>query len=260
MKRRKFVQSSLLTASAMVAGKAISQGNKNMDEKRAMIEWREYEMHFGASESELHNYFQNALIPALNKYGVKNVGVFKEWSKSEPVKIYLLAAYPSWDDYLQIISKVRADEAYKASSASYMKLPADKFPFTRYKSKFMTAFEGMPQLVAPAKEPRIFELRTYEGYNEDALARKIKMFNKEEFVIFYRTKLTPVFFGEVIAGDDMPCLTYMVTFTNMEERDRNWSAFGNDPDWKKVSSDPEYANTVSRITKIFLEPVSYSQV
>jgi hypothetical protein len=260
MKRRNFVRSSLVTASALVSGTAFSQKNPNPADQKALIELREYEMHFGTSENELHNYFQNAMIPALNKYGVKNVGVFKEWSKSEPVKIYLLVAYPSWDDFLSIHSKIKTDEAYNNASASYMKLPPDKFPYARYKSKFMIAFDGMPQLIAPKKEPRIFELRTYEGYNEDALARKLKMFNKEEFTIFYRTKLTPVFFGEVIAGQDMPCLTYMITFSNMEARDKNWAAFGNDPDWKRVSSDPEYANTVSRITKIFLEPLPYSQV
>jgi hypothetical protein len=64
----------------------------------------------------------------------------------------------------------------------------------------------------------------------------------------------------VLAGDQMPCLTYMLVFENMEERDRNWAAFGNDPDWKRVSAAPEYANTVSKITKIFLEPMGYSQI
>jgi hypothetical protein len=260
MERRKFMRSSLVTASALAAGQAYSQKSSNADEQKALIELREYEMHFGTSENELHNYFQNALIPALNKYGVKNVGVFKELSKSEPVKVYLLIAYSSWNDYLSINARLKTDEAYKTSSAAYMKLTADKFPYTRYKTKLMIAFDGLPQMIAPKKEPRIFELRTYESYNEDALARKIKMFNKEEFTIFYRTRLTPVFFGEAIAGDDLPCLTYMVVFANMEERDKNWAAFGGDPDWKRVSADPEYANSVSRITKIFLEPLAYSQV
>ncbi|HLK28027.1 MAG TPA: NIPSNAP family protein [Puia sp.] len=258
MKRRKFVQSSLLAASTLATGSTFSQ--KNPDEQKAILELREYEMHFGTSENELHNYFQNALIPSLNKFGAKNVGVFKELGKSEPVKIYLLVTYPTFNDFVTFNTKLKTDDSYKSASAGYMKLTADKFPYTRYKSKLMIAFDGLPQLAVPKKEPRIFELRTYEGYNEDALARKIKMFNKEEFTIFYRTKLTPVFFGEVIAGQEMPCLTYMVTFANMEERDKNWGAFANDPDWKRVSADPEYANTVSRITKIFLEPVAYSQV
>ena len=94
MKRRNFMQSSLLAGSALLAEKSFSQKNQNPDDQKALLELREYEMHFGGSESDLHNYFQNALIPALNKLGVKNVGVFKELSKSEPTKIYLLIAYP----------------------------------------------------------------------------------------------------------------------------------------------------------------------
>jgi NIPSNAP len=260
MQRRKFVKSSLLAATALTTGSKGLLATQKPAGQKALFELREYEAHFGTNENDLHNYFQQALIPAYNKYGVKNVGVFKETSKSEPAKIYLLIAYSSWEDYPSINTQVKSDPDFKKASADYMKLLPEKIPFTRYTGKLMIAFDGLPQLIVPAKETRIFELRTYEGYNEDALARKIKMFNDEEFKIFYRTKLNPVFFGEVIAGKDLPCLTYMVTFRSMDERDKNWADFGADADWKRISALPEYASTVSRITKIFLEPMPYSQV
>jgi hypothetical protein len=259
MQRRNFVKSSLIAATALTTGKPL-HASQNPAQQKALLELREYEIHFGASENDLHNYFQHALIPALNKYGVKNVGVFKETSKSEPAKIYLLITYASFETFPVINAQIKTDDDFKKASTDYMKLPAEKVPFIRYTSKLMIAFDGLTQLAVPAKEPRIFELRTYESANEDAAARKIKMFNDEEFKIFYRTKLTPVFFGEVIAGKDLPCLTYMITFSNMEEREKNWAAFGADADWQRVSALPEYANTVSRITKIFLEPLAYSQV
>jgi hypothetical protein len=258
MERRKFVRSSLIAASALTAGSSFAA--QKPEDRKALIELREYEIHFGTNENDLHNYFQNALIPAYNKYGVKAVGVFKETGKSEPAKVYLLIPYPTWDVYPTINAQVKSDADFKNASADYTKLPPEKNPYSRYTGKLMIAFDGMPQLVVPQKQPRIFELRTYEGYNEDALARKIKMFNEEEFRIFYRTKLNPVFFGEVVAGKDLPCLTYMVTFRNMEERDKNWADFGADADWKRISALPAYANSVSRITKIFLDPTSYSQV
>ena len=260
MQRRKFMKASLLAASALTAGAPSLQASPKPATQKALLELREYETHFATSENDLHNYFEHALIPAFNKYGVKNVGVFKETSKSEPTKIYLLIAYSSWDEFPSVNAQVKADADFIKASADFMKLPAEKVPYIRYISKLMIAFDGLPQLIAPPKKPRIFELRTYESANEDAAKRKIKMFNDEEFKIFYRTKLTPVFFGEVIAGKDLPCLTYMVTFKNMEEREKNWAAFGADADWKRVSALPEYANNVSRITKIFLEPTAYSQV
>jgi hypothetical protein len=260
MQRRRFVKTSLLAASAISAKVLPLGGPTDPAGKKSLYELREYEAHFGTNENDLHTYLEKALIPALNRFGVNHVGVFKELGKSDPAKIYLLIAYPSWDDLPVINTQLKTDPEFRRASAVYDQLPAEKFPYTRYKTKLMIAFDNQPQMIIPAKGSKIFELRTYEGYNEDALRRKMKMFNDEEFTIFDRTKLNRVFFGEVIAGNDMPCLTYMISFASMDEHDRNWAAFGADPDWQRISKAPEYANSVSRITKIFLEPVVYSQL
>lgn len=249
----------MITTSALAAGQLAFAGNTKAA-KKELYEFREYEMHFGGSQNTLHQYFEKALIPALNKHGVKTVGVFRELGKTEPAKIYLLIVYPSFEDYLPINNKLKTDEELKSNSAAYTQVPAEKPLYNRIKTWLLVAFDGVPAIKIPAKEPRIFELRTYESYSEDAGRRKIKMFNDEEFPIFYRTKLTPVFFGEAIAGDNLPCLTYMITFKNMEERDKNWAAFSADADWKRVSSEAQYANTVSNIRRVFLEPLPYSQV
>jgi len=93
--------------------------------------------------------------------------------------------------------------------------------------------------------------------------KKIEMFNKAgEIAIFRRVGLTPVFFGEAVIGEMRPNLTYMLTFDDMAEHDKNWKSFGSDPDWKKISSMPEYADSkiVSRITRTFLAPCAASQV
>ena len=259
MERRKFLQSSLVTTSALAAGQLAFAGTEKAP-KKEFYELRQYYIKFGSSQNTLHQYFEKALIPALNKQGVKTVGVFRETGKTEPPVIYLLIVYPSFEDYLPINNKLKADDEFKANSAAYNQVPAEKPLYTRIHTSLLIGFDGLPAMKVPAKEQRIFELRTYEGYSEDAVRRKIKMFNDEEFPIFYRTKLTPVFFGEAIAGENLPCLTYMITFKDMEERDKNWAAFSADADWKRVSSAPEYANTVSNIRRVFLEPLPYSQV
>ena len=259
MQRRKFLQSSVIAASAITTGLS-ARATNDKNSVKEMYELREYNMHFGVDQSQLETYFRTALIPAYNKYGVKTIGVFKELSKSEPPKIYLFIPFASMDDYLSVTAKVKADDEYIKNSQAYNSITPDKPVYNRYSSSFMIAFDGIPKMVVPAMTPRIFELRTYESYSEDAARRKLKMFNEGEFPIFYRTKLNPVFFGEVISGKNLPCLTYMITFKDIEERDKNWAAFIADPDWKKLSSDPQYANTVSNIIKIFLEPTAYSQV
>jgi len=255
MERREFIQKSVLATTALSAGIPINTNSDNASKE--FIELRVYE---SRSSQNLESYFSKALIPALNRLGVKKIGAFSEIGKSEPAKSYLLIAYSSMEDYAKINSQLKKDSDYMLASQEYNQLPVDQAPYFRYDTSLMIAFDGQPKLTAPELKPRIFELRTYEGYSDDAVRRKLKMFNESEFVIFNRTKLTPVFFGEVIAGKNLPCLTYMITFKNMEERDANWKAFGADPEWQKISKAPEYANTVSKIYKTFLEPLPYSQI
>lgn len=224
---------------------------------KEVYELRVYEITMG-SIGAFDEYVSGALIPALNRHGVKHVGVFREIGKNEPAKIYILIPYASMDAYGKSRNTLALDKTYQNASQAYNKL--EKPVFFRYEVRLMLAFDGLPSLVVPQKGERIFELRTYQGYNDDAVARKIRMFNQGEVEIFNETRLNPVFFGEVIAGDDLPCLQYMITFKNMEERDNNWKAFGAHPDWARMSKDPQYANSVSKIVRVFLEPVSYSQL
>jgi hypothetical protein len=105
-------------------------------------------------------------------------------------------------------------------------------------------------------------LRIYESHNERAGLKKIEMFNKGELDIFKRDGLTPVFFGEAIAGSLMPNLTYMLVFPDDEARQGAWKKFIADPEWVKLKSIPEYADKeiVSRITNLILTPASYSEI
>ena len=257
MERRKFLKASALTTAALTGGTfdGFSEGRAK---SKQVYELRIYTMAWGTGA--LDEYLSKALIPTLNKMGIKNIGVFGESGKSEPVKVYVLIPYASFEEYGKTILALRGDEEFDKSAAAYNQLAPDQKPFDRYETSLLLAFDGLPKMIVPQNIQRIFELRIYEGYSEDAVRRKIKMFNEGEFDIFYRTSLNPVFFGEMIAGKTMPCIAYMITFKDMTERDKNWGAFGGDAEWQKISKDPQYANTVSRIHKIFLEPASYSQI
>ena len=147
-----------------------------------------------------------------------------------------------------------------AAKAYFENVGMDKPMFEKISIYLAKGFAGHPSLKLPITNPgRIYEWRTYEAYNEDALKRKIAMFNDEELKIFDTVGLHNVFFGEVLAGENTPCLSYMVSFENMAERDANWVKFQANPDWKRISADPKYANSHSRTVRKFLEPTSYSQ-
>ena len=85
------------------------------------------------------------------------------------------------------------------------------------------------------------------------------MFNAGgEVVLFEKLGFNAVFYGEVIAGSNMPNLMYMTTHANKEARDANWKNFVDAPEWKKMSSLPKYQGNVSHIDIFFLYPTAYS--
>jgi hypothetical protein len=257
MERRKFITTTAAVTGALAAG-ASNVMARSLELTKEIYELRVYQLAWGTGM--LDEYLSKALIPALNRLAVKNVGVFTEIAKSEPAKVYVLIPHKSFEEYGKVMLNLSKDQTYINARQSYDQILPDQKVYDRFESSLLLAFDGLPQLVVPKNSTRIFELRIYEGYSEDAVRRKVKMFNEGEFDIFYRTKLNPVFFGEMLIGKQMPCLAYMVTFKDMAERDKNWEAFGKDPEWQKISKDPQYANTVSRIYKTFLEPVFYSQI
>lgn len=258
MKRRDFIQRSVLTTAAL-GGVSAAQAGSDQSKNKEYYEFRVYRM-ARSGQGALDKYLSGVLIPAMNKAGVKNIGVFSELGKSEPANLYVLIPYTSLSDLVSIRSFLEQDNEFRKASEEYDRLPVEQAAYARYDSSLMIAFDGWPRIVVPPAGPRLFELRTYEGYSEDAVRRKIRMFNLSEFEIFNRVKLNSVFFGENLVGKNLPSLTYMLAFSNMEERDANWKAFIQDPEWQRISKLPEYANTVSRIEKTFLLPTPYSQV
>jgi hypothetical protein len=223
-------------------------------------ELRVYSMKRGGPASGLHNYLEKALMPALNREGVKNIGVFEEYGMSQPAKFYLLIPYKSMSSYETIHANLKTDKTFLNASKEYNELSQEVFPYERVEVSHFRAFDGIPQLIKPTGGSMLFELRTYESYSEDAARRKRKMFNEGEIEIFAKTGLHSVFYGEKLAGPQMPALTYMLAFKDMEERDANWAKFVSHPDWKILSGLDEYANSVSDIKRTFLKPLGYSQL
>jgi hypothetical protein len=122
---------------------------------------------------------------------------------------------------------------------------------------------GLPRLERPdASKPRLFNLRTYESHNERAARKKVEMFDKAELAIFRRVGLTPVFFGEAVAGPGMSNLTYLLVFPDDAARQAAWARFRDDPESQRLRAVPEYADKeiVSHITNRILTPAPYSEI
>jgi len=235
--------------------------------QREFYELRAYNYQDASAEQRLDNYLGNALLPALHRAGIKQVGVFKTSPKdtSTTRRILVLIPYRSLNDLDRIESTLDKDQRYLSAASDYINAAHDNPPYQRMEKTILKAFSGMPQLKKPAlkgdKKNFVYELRSYEGATEKLYRTKVKMFNDgDEVGIFNRLGFNAIFYAEVLAGKAMPNLMYMTSFENMEERDKHWKAFGEDAAWNKLKADKQYDNTVSHSDTWFLYPAEYSDL
>jgi hypothetical protein len=218
-------------------------------------------------EIRLEQYLQQAYIPAMHRAGIKYVGVFKPVTQQDSDrKIYVLTPFSSLDRLAGIEQHLQADTKYLADGKDYIDADYKNAPYNRIESIILQAFPGMPSIEVPAaltavKADRVYELRSYESPTEKYNFSKVRMFNVgDEIGLFKRLNFNAVFYAEVISGSHMPNLMYMTTFNSRADRDKHWTAFGNDPQWKTLTATDEYKNNVSHADIIFLHPTDYSDL
>ena len=266
MKRRSFVKSTLLSGAAATVLPAVSVAAEaiSLPEKASeYYELRTYMLKNDTQQKLVEDYFQYAAIPALNRIGVKHVGVFTELRPEGQTKIFVLTTYNSLAQLGHIADQIANDAEWQSKGAAYLNAPASAPAYERIESSLMKAFKNFPVLTAPAKNTRLFELRQYQSASEAAGKKKIEMFNDQgEIDIFKRLGFNPVFWGETIIGPQRPNLTYMITFDDLAAKDAHWKSFVADAQWTKISAVPEYADAllVNKITSTLLVPTAYSQI
>lgn len=223
--------------------------------------------HFSSPSQEkaMDNYFENALLPALHRAGIKNVGVFKSWANdtSADKLMYVITPLKSLDRLVRLPDQLQKDQKYVSGAEPFLNADPKNPAYSRMETIVLTAFPLAPQLTLPSlkalKKERVYELRSYESATEEKLHNKVRMFNEGgEIDLFKRLNFNAIFYGEVMAGSKMPNLMYLASFENKADREEHWKTFVNDPFWKKLSSMPEYQNNVSHIDIQFLHPTDYS--
>lgn len=217
-----------------------------------------------AQQKLITNYWQEAAIPAYNRMGIRPVGVFTELEDSPTNGIYVLIPCDSLDIFAAIPARLAADDVYQKAAAEYLSRPKSSPAYERIESSLNVAFAGMKKLAVPPSlaenKPWIFELRIYQSPSESKGINKVQMFNSGEIPLMQETGLCPVFFAQTLVGSQMPNLVYMVSGPNREEHQKHWEAFFGAPVWKKLKSDPQYQNNVSRVISIFLKRTGGSQI
>ncbi|RYE36315.1 MAG: NIPSNAP family containing protein [Sphingobacteriaceae bacterium] len=262
MNRKSFIKTAMIAGTATAAG-TVSAKNSMQKQHQEFYELQVYSLKNPQQQKLVEDYLQQAAIPALNKLGSKSIGVFTEMKPAtDQTRIFVLIPYESLDAYLKVHDNLLKDAKYQQAGAPYLQASITDPAYERIESSLLQAFTTAPKLVLPEKKQRFFELRRYENPTEISGKKKIQMFNEGgETKIFKDLGFHPVFFAETLIGEMRPNLTYMITFDSMEDHDAKWKAFGSNPDWKRISTSPEYPDKiVSRITSTFLNPTAYSQI
>ena len=259
MERREFVTSAIAMAGAAFSG---GEGRAMAQSTQEFYQLRKYTLQNGPQLALTQNYFAQALIPALNRMSMTPIGAFKLDIGPETPTYYLLIPASSVEALAMLDARLAEDAEFIKASAPFWGAPSSAPAFVRIEISLMSAFAGWPKLVAPKKEKRIFQLRTYESAGHAAHIHKVQMFNEAEIAIFTKSGLTAVFFGDTLVGSRMPSLTYMLTFADVPDLIKKWSVFAADPAWKDLShrpgnTDPEI---VSNISNLYLSPLDCSQI
>jgi hypothetical protein len=264
MNRRNFLGTTLgASALAALSAPRTIRGAESASAQE-YYELRVYHLAPESDGARLHSYLEKALIPGLNRIGIKPVGVFGEIEPKDGKAVHVLIPYATLDTFASVNARLGADSAYQKAGAEHLGSPKSDPAFTRIESSLMLAFAGLPRMDLPVwsreKRPRIFELRTYESHSEPKAAKKVEMFNAGEVEIMRDVGLGPIFFGQTLVGGSLPNLVYMVSGENREDHKKHWGGFGAHPIWNKLKNDPQYADTVSKIRNVFLAPAAYSQI
>jgi hypothetical protein len=258
MQRRDFLTASAVTAAA--ASLPVAAHAQAPADGREYYEWRTYRATDAEHRQRIGDYLEKAALPAWKRMGLGPVGVFTETGDGATDAVHVLLVYPSLEKFAAAREALESDAEYLKAGADYLAAKKDDPAFERIQSSLMVAFAGMPRLAVPQGKPKVFELRTYESHSEERARRKIDMFNNGEIPLFVEAGFENVFFSETLVGDRLPNLKYMLAAPDMDANKAGWRKFTSLPGWLAIRDLPEYKDTVSKATPLFLEPMPFSQI
>ncbi len=247
-------------AGGVAAG--ISRTSAAADERKYLtLDW--YHCRRDLDVQRLRDFLGSSVMPAYNRAGVRPIGLFQVSIGPDNPSFLMAAPYPSMAGIQDTMARLAADDKWTRELAAF----DEKWDlaYERRESSLLQTFKSFPGLEvskAESGKTNLFELRTYESRNNLGHVKKVSMFDNGEIDIFRRVGVNPVFFGSTLFGPRMPNLVYMIYFPSIEARSEAWSKFGQDAEWKKISTAPGMVDRelVSSISNQLLTPLPASQI
>lgn len=264
MKRRDFLTAGAVAGLTAATISVDSIQADSSDFNREFVEFRKYTVKDNAKRAALVDILDKALIPALNRQGIKPVGVFIPVEKEEKYRqnVFVVIPHKTVESFVTLTLKLLADESYKKDAVALFETTSKDPVYLDSESMLLYGFETCPKLELPKLgSDRVFQTRLYRSFNIEKNAAKIHMFDHGgELALFRKLNMNPIFFGDAVIGKKLPNLTYMIGCENQEKHDAAWKEFVKHPDWIKIRDLPQYADTATEIDRVVLKPSPGSQI
>ena len=182
--------------------------------KREFIELRTYTVKDDDKKAKLIATLDKALTPALNAQGIKPVGVFSahDIEKNFQQSVFVLFPHKTLNSVQTVSAKLLADQTFMKNGGAFFEGTSKDPLYTTYTSELLYGFEQCPSIETPISgKDRLFQIRYYRSWNIDKNAKKVHMFDEGgELALFRKVGMHPIFFGDMVFGNMMPNLTYML--------------------------------------------------
>jgi hypothetical protein len=188
----------------------------------------------GDQVARLHDFMSHAFFPAARRFHPGPMISLEAVVAPHVPQFAVVMGFASAADALSLHTRLHQQEGYAAAVEKWESGPNP--PYERTASSLLEAADYSPEFPAgePARQPRIFELRTYHSPTWRQLGALHQRFAGREIPIFHRNGIHPLFYTSTAFGDNLPNLTYLIPFDDLAAREKAWTAFGSDAEWIKV--------------------------
>lgn len=211
----------------------------------------------------LHARFRDHTCHLFEKHGMENVGYWVPLDNPDQ-KLYYLLSFPSTKERRKAWAGFMADPDWRAAWAASEK---DGRLVTKVESTLLRPTDYSPPIKpSEAKQPRVFELRTYTA-TPGNLERLNARFRDHTITLFTKHGMEHVGYWvpepdqKHVSADNT--LIYLLAHKSKEACAASFQSFREDPDWKAARAASEKAaggslTTEGGVKSLLLTPTDYS--
>jgi len=278
MKRRDFLTTACVAGLAAASMKTATAAQALAAQPPAGPQFLDFRMTTAPNAQRLDalvKYTGETVNPIMNRHGISPIGLFvadaalnaKEaaYDKKYDNMLFHLIPHANLNSIMELGGRLRGDTQYIDGLTASSQGRSSRDPaYSAQERMLLRCFPESPTVNVPSVNPnRIFQLRLYRSHDAQrnwAKAHQIGRADGGALSLFEECGIKTVFMSSTLYSSFMPSLIFMLCFESEEQKNDAWAKFINHPGWRRLASDPAYADTATEIINIYLKPCAGSQI